>query len=295
MGTQTIVQVKLSNILENTMRGFEKTFGSVKSYPVRRLLLSVMREDLLRILNDAVVASLNYFYENKKRGKMASSLRRGIQVKGQSLSSLSAIIHGVDYTIMHEANVSVKPTGGRYLAIPLPDACHSDGRPIFSKPDVWNRHKKTFILSGNDAYNNVGRNIAVTDINPHFPSEVKYIVYNDTENAKLVFLYKLVPYSIFKQGYTNYRGKPLKKLGLYSRVVAGIQSAMPGWARLVWDLLETIPDFTDLKYYKDITIKEIRQTYVRSYNKKDIPTKAVATAYEDIIDFAHWTAEIIAI
>jgi len=298
MSRQTIVQVKVSNIIDETLKKCARDFGSTKKYfEVRKALINVMRRDLLQILNDAVVASLNYFYENRKRGKMAHSLRSGIQVKGQTFTSLTAIVHGVDYTIMHEANVKVHPSGGRYLAIPLPDACRADGTPILSGPRAWEHVKKTFLIKGDVALNTHNRNVAVTDINPHFPSEVEYVVYKN-ENNQLVYLYKLVPYSLFVQGYKNYNNRALKKLGLYNRIVAGILSAANGWWALVQDMYISINDtpIAQLdKYYAGIKIESVIEQYQRTYSRKDIPTKDVPVAFNDIMDFAHWTAEIITI
>lgn len=297
MGQQTIVQVKVSSIIDDTLKKCARDFGSLKKYSeVRKALIAVMRRELLQILNDAVVASLNYFYENRKRGKMAHSLRSGIQVKGSTFTSLTAIVHGVDYTIIHEGNIKLAPKN-KFLAIPLPSACRADGTPILSGPKAWEHVKKTFRVKGEEAFNTYNRNVAVTDINPHLPSEVEYVVYKD-ENNQLVYLYKLVPYSLFVQGYKNYNDRALKKLGLYNRIVAGIQSAAAGWWNLVQDMYISINDtpIAQLdKYYVGIKINTVIEQYQRTYNKKAIPTKAVPVAYKDILDFAHWTAEIITI
>ncbi|MBP5468432.1 MAG: hypothetical protein J6Z11_04225, partial [Candidatus Riflebacteria bacterium] len=153
---------------------------------------------------------------------MAQSLRRGIQVKGQTPTSIRAILSGVDYTLMHEEDTTLEPSGGaKYLAIPLKAACRADGRPIFSSPRAWQNKKKTFVISGDFASKTRTRMPTASQINPHNASEVAYIVYKDErykgKNSGLVYLYKLVPYSLFHEGKTNIYGKPLRKLGLARR------------------------------------------------------------------------------
>ena len=280
----TILTVKLLDIIEKSVRTFEQNFGTIRSYPVRRELLKLIKTDLLNIMTDAVNISLDYFYAGKDRGDMAAALKRGIQVKGQSLLTVSAILHGLDYTLIHEENTKLLPKGKSMLAIPLPDACYSDGRPKMSSPDRWNVTEKTFVIPGTTALNTYNRKPATTGINPHSPSQVAYIVYKNKQDGNLVYLYKLVPYSLFYEGYTNYKGVALKKLGLRGRIEAGIRSAIPGWYNLVWNLLESVPDFTNLRAYEDIKVDEIIEKYSSSYTKGSIPKGRVTGNLVDNIE-----------
>lgn len=291
---ESLIDIRITDMLDSAARNFEQYFGTVRSYPVRKLLLSQIKEDLLRIMADAVEISLDYFYEGKPRGKMDKYLRRGIQVKGQALSSIRAILSGVDYTVTHEENTRIAPTKARMLAIPLPDACRSDGTPKLSSPLKWKNTENTFIISGEKALNQFNRHPVATPINPHSESQVAYIVYKHKRDNKLIYLYKLVPYSYFYEGYANYKGRHLKKLGLRARIEAGIASAIPGWYRLVWNALSSIPDFTNLRVYNDIHVYESIEQYQSTYSKADIPKGRVsANLVSNISNFAFMSSKVL--
>lgn len=294
--TVNLIDIQITELLESAVRSFETNFGTIRSYAVRKVLLQNIKEDLLRILADAVDISLDYFYQGKRRGDMDKYLRKGIKVKGQTLASLRAILSGIDYTVVHEENTKFKPTKSRFIAIPLPDACRSDGTPKLSSPEKWNATEKTWLISGTEALNTYNRTPASTQINPHSPGEVKYIVYKDKSTGNLVYLYKLVPYSYFFEGYTNYKGKPLKKLGLRGRIEAGIRSAINGWYNLVWNTLSSIPDFSNLRAYNDIHIYETIEQYKSTYNRSAIPKGRISgSLVSNIENFAFISSKILTI
>lgn len=309
MATLPIVEVRVQDIINKSLKSFEQNFGSVRVYRVRKYLLDIMKQDLIQILTDVVEVSLAYFNDNKKShyssgktGEMANSLRRGIQVKGQAGKTLTAILHGVSYTIRNEENVKYKARDSQYIAIPLTkefrgSACHADGTPIFSRPEIWKNHFNTFTITGDDAINKYGRVPTASGINPHNTDEVKYIVYRDKETGGIRWLYKLVPYSWFGDGAANVEGRQLRKLHLRARTEAAIASAAVGWANLIWSLLDSIPDFTDLKAYEDIRFEDVVVMYenIKTYKKSAIPTGKLETTVSDVRSFANWAAEVITI
>ena len=308
--TQTIVTVKVDDIINKSMTTFNQHFGGVASYGVRRYILSIMKKDLLEILSDVVDVSLSYFrgnkpsnYKGRTPGKMEDSLRKGVKVKGETLSSLTAILQGVDYTIMHEDNIKFVPKK-KYLAIPLTkefggSACREDGRPIFTRPEIWSHHYKTFPITGEEALNTYNRTPTASEINQHDISQVKYIVYRDPETGNLKWLYKLVPYSLFVEGKGNVDGRELRKLGLRARTEAAIASAINGWWELIWDICTALgtEEFKDLAVYKGVSIKEVPVDYARlkTYSKSKIPKGKVASITNDIITLAEWTSMIITV
>lgn len=249
----TIVNLRLTDMATNCLDGF----GKIKNPAAKRAIIQQIRSDLVEIMQKVVSASTAYFGRGRT-GTMNSSLKRGIQVKGMTAVSLRAILSGVEYTLTHENDTYLKPRHAKMLAIPLKAACRADGTPIFQGgPTLWKGHKKTFVLSGDRAVK-AGREPKDSQINPHDTSEIAYIVYKDKTQGhnKLVYLYKLVPYSIFKEGYKNYRGrKQLKKLGLEKRLYTALSYAWAGWYNYILKVLSDFHDMEGLKAYTDINFK----------------------------------------
>ena len=262
----TIFNLKLTDLARNCLDGF----GAIKNNAVKKKVVDIIRNDLLYIMQTVVEESLYTF--GKTTGKMASSLRSGIKVKGITPVSLRAILQGIDYTLIHEDNVTLKPRHSRMLAIPLPAACHADGTPILKGgPKLWRNYKETFIINADKASSKGFRTQKKSAINPHNDNEVAYIVYRDNSRGHehLVFLYKLVPYSIFNEGYANVYGEPLKKLGLEKRMLTALESAWDGWGEVIINALNESQDWQALEVYKGV---HVDRTFVQ-YNTTAAITK----------------------
>ena len=194
----TIADIKLSDMSKKCL----DAFGSIKDPAAKKIVLDVIKSDLIQIMNEVVRTSLDYFGRGRS-GTMAQSLMQGIQVKGRTPISIEAIIHGVDYTLIHEGDAHLKPKKSQMLAIPLPAACYPDGRPKkVGGPLLWQSYKKTFILSGEKAAKR-HRQQKYTEINPHSTSDVAYIAYKDntrgnkglyicTSSYPILFLRKVI-------------------------------------------------------------------------------------------------------
>lgn len=286
--TATIMNMRLTDIAGDCLNACGKLTGAAK-----KRVADIIKADLLDILQHVVEDSLSEFNKGRhSSGKMAQSLRNGIQVKGQTPSSIRAVLSGVDYTLLHEEDVTLEPSGSsKYLAIPLDAACRADGRPIFSSPRAWQSKKNTFVISGDYAAKTRTRRSAASQINPHSTSQVAYIVYKDNrykgKNSGLVYLYKLVPYSLFHEGKTNVYRTPLKKLGLSRRFYLYVQSAWEGWSKAVAEELFAQYDMTKLRVYKGIKVEQTTEAYQSTYERIHGKTTAKTKALEKLSGFAN--------
>lgn len=292
--TATIMSMRLTDIAGNCLDACGKLSGEA-----RRRVTEIIKRDLLDILQNVVNDSLADFYRGQGlNGTMANSLRRGIQVKGQTPSTIRAIISGVDYTLLHEEDIVLEPKNGtRYLAVPLDAACRADGRPRFSSPRSWQRYKRTFVISGEYASKSRLRKPTPSQINPHDTNEVAYIVYKDDrfrgKNAGLVFLYKLVPYSLFQEGKTNVYGKPLRKLGLARRFLSYVSTAWTGWSKVVAEELFAQYNMKDLEVYKGINVDITSEIYQSTYERVNGKTTAKTKAEQKLSGFVNDVDKII--
>lgn len=264
----TIVNIQLTSLAANCL----SAFGAIKNPVVKQEVINKIREDLIVIMQGVVDSAIKYF--GKRSGRMEASLKRGIQVTGRTPVSLRAILHGVDYTLMHEYDTILEPRNSEMIAIPLKAACRADGTPkLVGGPTLWEGYKNTFVISGNKAAR-AGRVQRPSEINPHDTDDICYIAYRDNSRGHehLVYLYKLVPYSIFKRGKKNYKGKALKKLGLRNRLKAAISSAWAGWFDFIVAKLMEAKELQALEVYKGV---HINKSWAASTNTFNIPKGAV--------------------
>lgn len=261
----TIVWMRLSNIASNCVEGLRV----IKNQTLKREIVNKIRADLIEIMKAAVKESVDHF--GRRTGTMEKSLYEGIQVKGVSPKSITAILHGVEYTLVHENDTKIEPHNAKMLAIPLRDACWADGRPKKSGPLSW-RSRGTFIISGERAAKMGLREPLDSDINPHGPEDVAYIAYRNKKENHLVFLYKLVPYSLFYKGYTNIYGTPLKKLGLRQRLYAALESAWDSWGEYILGKMNEAQDWQALEAYKGVYVG---RTFVEHHTSYNVPKGAV--------------------
>ena len=79
---------------------------------------------------------------NRKSGKMLRSIKSSIKVRGRG-ENIEGSIGGNALAALHETGGRIKPTNSDYLAIPLPAALTSAGKPKKRKPREW---QNTFVF-----------------------------------------------------------------------------------------------------------------------------------------------------